>query len=163
DPTTPIEESWGALHELVREGKVRHGGLSNHPPELVERALAVGPVAALQHQLSLLARAAERGVLPFAEAHGLGVLTWSPLASWRPVVRSDSDPMPSTRAKRRRREQRAGTDECHRFRLEPVPPVGERIERDPRHHDDEWREPHCVHAATKAERNSGTERASRAR
>ena len=81
DPATPIEESWGALHELVREGKVRHGGLSNHPPELVERALTVGPVAALQHQLSLLARAAERGVLPFAEAHGLGVLTWSPLAS----------------------------------------------------------------------------------
>jgi aryl-alcohol dehydrogenase-like predicted oxidoreductase len=81
DPVTPIEESWGALHELVREGKVRHGGLSNHPPALVERALAVAPVAALQHQLSLLARDAERDVLPFAERHGLGVLTWSPLAS----------------------------------------------------------------------------------
>src|SRR5207249_8975387 len=66
---------------LVREGKVRHGGLSNHTPELVERALAVGPVAALQHQLSLLARAAERDVLPFAQRRGLGVLTWSPLAS----------------------------------------------------------------------------------
>ncbi len=81
DPSTPIEESWGALHELVREGKVRHGGLSNHPPELVERALTVGPVAALQHQLSLLARDGERDVLPFAELHGLGVLTWAPLAS----------------------------------------------------------------------------------
>jgi aryl-alcohol dehydrogenase-like predicted oxidoreductase len=81
DPSTPIEESWGALHELVREGKVRHGGLSNHPPELVERALAVGPVAALQHQLSLLARGAERDVLPFAERRGLGVIVWSPLAS----------------------------------------------------------------------------------
>ena len=81
EPATPIEESWGALQELVREGKVRHGGLSNHAPELVERALAVGPVAALQHQLSLLARAAERDVLPFAQRRGLGVLTWSPLAS----------------------------------------------------------------------------------
>jgi aryl-alcohol dehydrogenase-like predicted oxidoreductase len=70
DPSTPIEESWGALHDLVCEGKVRHGGLSNHAPELVERALAVGPVAALQHQLSLLARAAEQNVLPFAERTG---------------------------------------------------------------------------------------------
>ena len=61
------------LHELVRAGKVRHGGLSNHPPELVERALAVGPVAALQHQLSLLRRETERDVLPFAVRHGLGV------------------------------------------------------------------------------------------
>lgn len=60
---------------------MRHGGLSNHPPELVERALTVGPVAALQHQLSLLARDGERDVLPFAELHGLGVLTWAPLAS----------------------------------------------------------------------------------
>jgi aryl-alcohol dehydrogenase-like predicted oxidoreductase len=66
---------------LVDEGKVRHGGLSNHPPELVERALAVGPVVSLQHQYSLLARAAERDVLPFARARGIGVLTWAPLAS----------------------------------------------------------------------------------
>jgi aryl-alcohol dehydrogenase-like predicted oxidoreductase len=81
DPGTPIEESWGTLQELVREGKVRHGGLSNHSPELVERALGVGPVAALQHQVSLLARATERDVLPFAQRHGLGVLAWSPLGS----------------------------------------------------------------------------------
>ena len=81
DPDTAIEESWGALHELIREGKVRFGGLSNHPVELVERALAVGPVTALQHQLSLLARDTERDLLPFAERHGIAVLAWSPLAS----------------------------------------------------------------------------------
>ena len=81
DPSTPIEASWAALHELVQEGKVRFGGLSNHPSELVERALAVGPVTALQHQLSLLARETEREILPFAERHGVGVLAWSPLAS----------------------------------------------------------------------------------
>jgi aryl-alcohol dehydrogenase-like predicted oxidoreductase len=81
DPNTPIEESWGALQELVREGKVRHGGLSNHSAELVERAFSAGPVAALQHQLSLLSRGTERDVLPFAARHGLGVLAWSPLAS----------------------------------------------------------------------------------
>jgi aryl-alcohol dehydrogenase-like predicted oxidoreductase len=81
DPATPIEESWGAVQELIGEGKVRFGGLSNHPPELVERALAVGEVTAVQHQLSLLRRDVERDVLPFAERHGIGVIVWSPLAS----------------------------------------------------------------------------------
>src|SRR6266550_7274002 len=81
DPSTPIEESWGALHELVREGKARHGGLSNHTPELVERTLAVGPVAALQFQYSALARDHEQELLPYALQHELGVIVWSPLAS----------------------------------------------------------------------------------
>jgi aryl-alcohol dehydrogenase-like predicted oxidoreductase len=81
DRNLPIEESWGALQELVAEGKVRHGGLSNHPPELVERALAVGPVAALQFQYSALARAHEEDLLPYALDRGLGVIVWSPLAS----------------------------------------------------------------------------------
>jgi aryl-alcohol dehydrogenase-like predicted oxidoreductase len=81
DPAVPIEESWGVLLELVAEGKVRHGGLSNHPPELVERALAVGPVAALQFEYSALARGHESSLLPFAQEHGLGVIVWAPLAS----------------------------------------------------------------------------------
>jgi aryl-alcohol dehydrogenase-like predicted oxidoreductase len=81
DPATPIEESWGAMHELIAEGKVRFGGLSNHPPDLVERARAIGEVTALQHQLSLLSRETERDVLPFAERNGIGVIVWSPLAS----------------------------------------------------------------------------------
>jgi aryl-alcohol dehydrogenase-like predicted oxidoreductase len=51
------------------------------PPELIERALAVGEVTALQDQLSLVRRDVERDVLPFAERHGIGVIAWSPLAS----------------------------------------------------------------------------------
>ena len=81
DRHVPIEESWGALQELVAEGKVRHGGLSNHPPEFVERALAVGPVAALQFQYSALAREHEQQLLPCAQRHGLGAIVWAPLAS----------------------------------------------------------------------------------
>jgi aryl-alcohol dehydrogenase-like predicted oxidoreductase len=81
DRNVPIEESWGALQELVVEGKVRHGGLSNHPPELVERALAIGPVAALQFQYSALVREHEQQLLPCAEERGLGTIVWSPLAS----------------------------------------------------------------------------------
>jgi aryl-alcohol dehydrogenase-like predicted oxidoreductase len=81
DRNVPIEESWGALQELIAEGKVRYGGLSNHPPELVERALSVGPVAALQFQYSAIVREEEARLLPLAEAHGLGVIVWAPLAS----------------------------------------------------------------------------------
>jgi len=81
DRSVPIEESWGTLQELVAEGKVRHGGLSNHRPELVERALAVGPVAALQFQYSALAREHEEDLLPLAQRRGLGVIVWAPLAS----------------------------------------------------------------------------------
>ncbi len=81
DRNVPIEESWGTLLELVAEGKVRHGGLSNHPPELVGRALAVGPVAGLQFQYSALVRDDEQRLLPFAQERGLGVIVWSPLAS----------------------------------------------------------------------------------
>jgi aryl-alcohol dehydrogenase-like predicted oxidoreductase len=81
DPQTPIEESWGELQALIGEGKVRHGGISNHPAEAVERALTVGPVAALQYQYSLLHREHEGDILPLAERHDIGVLAWSPLAS----------------------------------------------------------------------------------
>src|SRR5438270_2236622 len=81
DPATPIEESWAEVQRLIAEGKVRHGGISNHPAAEIERAVAVGPVAALQYQYSLLHREPEREVLPLAVDRGLGVLTWSPLAA----------------------------------------------------------------------------------
>ena len=81
DRNTPIEETWGTIQELIAEGKVRHGGLSNHPPDLVERALAIGPVVSLQFEYSALQRREEERLLPFAQEHGLGVLVWAPLAS----------------------------------------------------------------------------------
>jgi len=81
DRDTPIEESWGEVQRLIAAGKVRHGGISNHPADAVERALGVGPVAALQYQYSLLHREPEHEILPLALERDLGVLTWSPLAS----------------------------------------------------------------------------------
>jgi aryl-alcohol dehydrogenase-like predicted oxidoreductase len=81
DRATPIEDSWAAVQRLIVEGKVRHGGISNHPAADVERALAVGPVGALQYQYSLLHRAPEGDILPLARERGIGVLAWSPLAS----------------------------------------------------------------------------------
>lgn len=81
DPHTPIEESWATMQALVREGKVRFGGLSNHAIELVQRALVVGPVVSHQHQYNLLHRDIERDILPFSRERQIGVLAWSPLAS----------------------------------------------------------------------------------
>jgi aryl-alcohol dehydrogenase-like predicted oxidoreductase len=81
DPRVPIEETWGTVLELVAEGKVRHGGISNHRAEEVVRALGVGPVAGLQCEYSALSRQVEDELLPLAVERGLGVIVWAPLAS----------------------------------------------------------------------------------
>ncbi|GAA2214944.1 aldo/keto reductase [Nonomuraea monospora] len=79
DPTTPIEETMGALAELVQEGKVRHVGLSEVSPATLRRACAVHPVAALQTEYSLFNRAPEKEVLPACEELGVGFVAYSPL------------------------------------------------------------------------------------
>ena len=81
DPNTPIEESWTAMQTLMKEGKVRYGGLSNHTIELMERAMTIAPITSNQHQYNLLNREIENDVLPFSQQHTIGVLCWSPLAS----------------------------------------------------------------------------------
>ncbi len=82
DPVIPIEESWQTICDLIDEGTVRAGGLSNHPVELMDRAQAVGPVRVVQHQYSLLHRVPETdGVLAWCQQHQVPFLAWSPLAS----------------------------------------------------------------------------------
>jgi aryl-alcohol dehydrogenase-like predicted oxidoreductase len=81
DRNTPIEDSWGEVQRLIEEGKVRYGGISNHPVAEVERALAIAPAGALQYQYSLLHRNHEADILPLAVERGIGVLAWSPLAA----------------------------------------------------------------------------------
>ncbi len=80
DPTTPVEDSWRALQELVRVGKVRYGGLSNHTVDLIERALKVGPVTSNQVQYNPLQRKIEKDILPFSQRNSIGVLGWGSLA-----------------------------------------------------------------------------------
>jgi aryl-alcohol dehydrogenase-like predicted oxidoreductase len=80
DPDTPIEDTWEAMMALVDEGLVAAAGLSNHSIALMERALAVGPVAVVQHQYSLLDDAPE-AVIQWCDERGIPFLAWSPLAS----------------------------------------------------------------------------------
>lgn len=79
DPDTPIEETVGALAELVAEGKIRHYGLSEAAPETLRRAHAVHPVAALQTEYSLWSRDVEAEILPVVRELGIGFVPYSPL------------------------------------------------------------------------------------
>jgi aryl-alcohol dehydrogenase-like predicted oxidoreductase len=79
DPDTPIEETVGALAELVQEGKVRHIGLSEASPATIRRAHAVHPVAALQTEYSLWSRDPEAEILPVLRELGIGLVPYSPL------------------------------------------------------------------------------------
>jgi aryl-alcohol dehydrogenase-like predicted oxidoreductase len=79
DPSTPIEETIGALAELVAEGKVRYIGLSEAGPDTIRRAHAVHPVAALQTEYSLWTRDVEAEILPLLRKLGVGFVPYSPL------------------------------------------------------------------------------------
>lgn len=80
DPNVPMEEVAGAVQELIREGKVKHFGLSESSAEQIRRAHAVQPVAALQSEYSLWWRAVEEnGVLATCEELGIGLVPYSPL------------------------------------------------------------------------------------
>jgi aryl-alcohol dehydrogenase-like predicted oxidoreductase len=79
DPDTPIEETVGAMGELVAEGKVRFLGLSEAAPETIRRAHAVHPISALQTEYSLFAREPEVEILPTVRELGIGFVPYSPL------------------------------------------------------------------------------------
>jgi aryl-alcohol dehydrogenase-like predicted oxidoreductase len=79
DPNVPIEETVGAMAELVKEGKVRHLGLSEAGAHTIRRAHAVHPIAALQSEYSLWERGVEDDILPTCEELGIGFVPYSPL------------------------------------------------------------------------------------
>ncbi|GEO14526.1 aldo/keto reductase [Microvirga aerophila] len=79
DPNTPIEDTVGAMAELVREGKVRHIGLSEAGPQTIRRAHAVHPITALQTEYSLWSREPEDELLAIVRELGIGFVPYSPL------------------------------------------------------------------------------------
>src|SRR5512136_1035277 len=79
DPEVPIEDVAGAVKDLIREGKVKHFGLSEAGAKTIRRAHAVQPVTALQSEYSLWTRGPEKEVLPTVEELGIGFVPFSPL------------------------------------------------------------------------------------
>jgi len=79
DPNVPIEDVAGAVKDLIREGKVKHFGLSEAGVQTIRRAHAVQPVTALQSEYSLWWRKPEAEVLPALEELGIGLVPYSPL------------------------------------------------------------------------------------
>lgn len=100
DPAVPIEESVGALSELVSEGKVRHLGLSEVTGDELRRASAVHPIAAVQTEWSIVSRDVEAGVVPAARELGVGFVPYSPLSrqwltgAYDPAGVTDADGRP---------------------------------------------------------------------
>lgn len=79
DPAVPVEDTMGALADLVQEGKIRHIGLSEAAPGTIRRAHAVHPVTALQTEYSLWSRDPEEELLPLVRELGIGFVPYSPL------------------------------------------------------------------------------------
>jgi aryl-alcohol dehydrogenase-like predicted oxidoreductase len=79
DPDVPIEDVAGAVKDLIREGKVKHFGLSEAGAQTIRRAHAVQPVTALQSEYSLWTRGHEKEILPAVEELGIGFVAYSPL------------------------------------------------------------------------------------
>jgi aryl-alcohol dehydrogenase-like predicted oxidoreductase len=80
-PTEDLEEGWGAMAQLQKEGKVRWIGVSNFSVNEMDRAQAIAPITSLQPPYSLVRREIEHDVLPYCQSNGLGVIVYSPMAS----------------------------------------------------------------------------------
>lgn len=78
---TAVEDSWGVMADLIEEGKVRWGGVSNFDVALLERCASIRHVDSLQIRLNLINRSALSDVIPWCAAHGTGVITYGPLAT----------------------------------------------------------------------------------
>jgi len=81
NPDEDIEEGWAAMATLKERGLVRHIGVSNFDASQLRRIQSIAPVETLQPPYSLIDRAAEAEVLPFAKRHGIGVIVYSPMGS----------------------------------------------------------------------------------
>ncbi|MEN9393395.1 MAG: hypothetical protein RLZZ104_1738 [Pseudomonadota bacterium] len=79
DPNVPIEDTVGAMADLIKEGKIRHIGLSEAGPATLRRAAAVAPISALQSEYSLWERDVEEEILPVCRELGIGFVPYSPL------------------------------------------------------------------------------------
>jgi len=80
-PAPDVEEGWSTLAELQKAGKLRHIGVSNFDVSELDRIRPIAPIASLQPQYSVLRRGIEHDVLPYCQAHQIGVIVYSPMAA----------------------------------------------------------------------------------
>ncbi len=80
-PDEKIEEAWGAIADLIKEGKVRYGGVSNFSVDQIKRVQAIHPVASLQPPYSMLDRGVEDDLLSYCQKNQIGVIAYSPMYS----------------------------------------------------------------------------------
>jgi aryl-alcohol dehydrogenase-like predicted oxidoreductase len=81
NPDEQIEEGWGAIADMIKEGKVRYGGVSNFSVDQIKRVQAIHPVASLQPPYSMLERTVEEELLEYCAANQIGVVAYSPMYS----------------------------------------------------------------------------------
>ena len=81
DPEAEIEEGWGAMQELIREGKIRYAGVSNFSVAQMEKAQAIAPITSLQPPFSLVNQKVAAENLPFCSKNNIGVINYSPMQS----------------------------------------------------------------------------------
>ena len=81
DPEKQIEEAWATIAELIEEGKIRYGGVSNFSVEQLKRIQPIHPVASLQPPYNMLERDIEEELLPYCAEHDIGVIAYSPMQS----------------------------------------------------------------------------------
>jgi aryl-alcohol dehydrogenase-like predicted oxidoreductase len=123
---TPVEESWGAMGDLVERGLVRWVGVSNFDVELLERCEAIRHVDSLQPPLNVFDRAAQEDVIPWCHDHGTGVICYSPLAtgvlsgSFGVSRRDDLEPNDWRRGDPRFATERITAAAAWRERIEPL-------------------------------------------
>jgi aryl-alcohol dehydrogenase-like predicted oxidoreductase len=79
NPDQDIEDAWGVIADLIREGKVRYGGVSNFSVEQLKRVQTIHPVASLQPPYSMLRRGTEEDLLPYCATNDIGVVVYSPM------------------------------------------------------------------------------------
>lgn len=79
EPDEDIEEAWTTLGDLIKEGKIRYGGVSNFNLQQLKRVQPIHPVASLQPPYSMLERGIEKKILPYCSANNIGVVTYSPM------------------------------------------------------------------------------------
>ena len=142
NPDVPIEESVGAMAELVEAGKVGHLGLSEVSAETLRRADAVHPIAAVQSEWSLFTREIEREIVPAARELGVGIVPYSPLG--RGVLTGVVDSAPTTTSA-------AAPPRFQRTIASATSSAVERLARDPPRwasHPPSWRWPGCCTRAS---------------